>query len=229
MSLQIHIITIHPTFVDSYKSFGVIHAAKKADMVEVNTVDLREFAVDKHGSVDDAPYGGGDGMVMRPDPLAAAVKSLENPYVVLTSPGGRLWRQKDAFRYGAWERPLVFICGRFAGVDQRFIDKYVDEEISLGDFVVSGGELPTLMIVDSILRTLPGVLGNQESALNDSFSEGLEGLLEYPNYTRPREFEGMTVPEVLLSGDHARIAKWRKSEVLKKTLKLRPDLLDKSP
>lgn len=225
-SLPIHIATIHPQFIEAYFRFGVFRAAMSGGQAAIHAIDLRNFAVDKHASVDDLPYGGGDGMVMRPEPLAGAVRSLpEKPTVIMTSPGASGWTQKDAAHFAQSKSPLLFVCGRFAGVDQRFIDQYVDHEFSLGDVVVSGGELPVLMMVDSILRLLPGVLGDARSAVFDSFAEGFGGMLEHPIYTRPREFEGISVPDVLMSGDHKAIAKWRAEESRKKTERLRPDLL----
>lgn len=224
--LQIHIATIHPQFIQSYFQFGVFRSALIKKSVTCNTIDLRDFAVDRHASVDDLPYGGGDGMVMRPEPLVAAVRSVERkPLVIMTSPGARPWTQYEAKHYAKSDRPLFFVCGRFAGVDQRFIDGFVDAEYSLGDVVVSGGELPVLMMVDSVLRLIPGVLGDDASAHFDSFADGFAGGLEHPLYTRPREFEGRAVPEVLMSGDHKAIAEWRETESRQKTERLRPDLL----
>lgn len=223
-------ITVHPNFIDAYAKFGVFRNAERGK-VRIEPINLRTHAVDKHGSVDDTPFGGGDGMVLRPEPLASALQaySARPRKVFVTSPSGRAWTQADAARYAAMEDDLVFISGRFAGIDQRFLDHYVDEDISLGDFVISGGELASLTIADSILRLIPGVLGNYQSAREDSFSEELTGLLEYPLYTKPVEFEGEKVPDVLLSGDHAKISEWRNEEALKKTAKLRPDLFDKLP
>ncbi len=220
-------ISIHPQIIESYTRVGVFRAAERLG-IKTQALNLRDFAVDKHGSVDDTPFGGGDGMVLRPEPLAHALQSLSGQKrVIYTSPSGRLWRQTDAEEYAVREdEHLVFIAGRFAGIDQRFVDLYVDDEISLGDFVVSGGELPSLLIADSILRQIPGVLGNAKSATDDSFSRGMRGLLEYPLYTKPPVFEGLAVPDVLMSGDHARIVAWRKAEAEAKTRRLRPDLLE---
>ena len=218
-------ITIHPAFIEAYCRFGVFRAAEKLG-IQTHAINLRNFAVDKHGSVDDTPFGGGDGMVLRPEPLAEAVKAIQgSKKVIYTSPSGKLWKQSMAEAYAQSEVDhLVFIAGRFAGVDQRFLDRYVDEEISLGDFVVSGGELPCLLMADSILRQVPGVLGNAQSAKEDSFSGALKGLLEYPLYTKPPIFEGAQVPDVLLSGDHQKILEWRRQQTLEKTRRLRPDL-----
>ncbi len=216
--------TVHPAFIEAYAKFGVFRNAERAG-VRIEAVNLRAHAVDKHGSIDDTPFGGGDGMVLRPEPLVSALAQFTGPRkVFVTSPSGRPWTQADAARYAQGDEDLIFISGRFAGIDQRFLDKYVDEDISLGDFVISGGELATLTLADSVLRLVPGVLGNYQSAKEDSFGEDLNGLLEYPLYTKPVEFEGVKVPEVLMSGDHAKIASWRRVEALKKTERLRPDL-----
>ena len=226
MTRHFTFISIQTNFIEAYFSFGVFRAAQRIP-IEFKAISLRDFAVDKHGSIDDSPFGGSDGMVMRPEPLAQAVRSLPKPggLVLYTSPSGRPWTQADAERYAVLDRDLIFVCGRFAGVDQRFIDQFVADEVSIGDFVVSGGELPSLLIADSILRYIPGVLGNQRSAVDDSFGKGMQGMLEYPLYTKPHDFEGQKVPDVLLSGDHGRIAEWREGEALKKTHRLRPDLL----
>jgi len=225
VSRSLSFISIHPQFIEAYFRFGVFKAATRLGM-EFHSINLRSYAVDKHGSIDDSPFGGGDGMVMRVEPLVAAVRALPKPgRVIYTSPSGRLWTQKDAERYAALDEDLVFISGRFAGIDQRFIEQFVSDEVSIGDFVVSGGELPSLLIADSILRQIPGVLGNERSAPDDSFGSGMRGMLEYPLYTRPLEFEGHKVPDVLLSGDHQKIKVWREAEALQKTQRLRPDLL----
>lgn len=226
---HIHIVTVHPRIVEAYDQFGVLAAARTKGIAQVQPVDLRDYAVDRHGSVDDSPYGGGDGMVLRPEPLAAAVAALSvdgvRPKVLLTTPAGRPWVHAEAARHAASAAPIVIICGRFGGIDERFIDRYVDEEFSVGDVVLAGGELPALMMAESILRLMPGVLGHAESAAVDSFGAALDGGLEHPLYTRPPEFEGVKVPAVLLSGDHAAIAAWRRTEAQKKTRARRPDLL----
>ena len=227
--LDIRFITIHDSFTETYSNFGVFKAAKEKHHARIASLNLRDFSNDKHGTIDDKPYGGGDGMIMKPEPLAAAIQKcsseLKNPYIISTSPGGKSFQQSDTHRLRSLERPLVFVCGRFGGIDQRFIDHYVDEEFSLGDFVISGGELPTLMIADAILRTIPGVLGNDDSQHFDSFSQGTNHLLEAPSYTRPKVFEGASVPEVLMSGNHKDISSWQKSQSIMKTHINRPDLL----
>ena len=217
-------ITVHPQFIEAYAKFGVFRTAERAS-ISIQAINLREHAVDKHGSVDDTPFGGGDGMVLRPEPLVAALEPFKGPRkVFVTSPSGRPWTQADAERYAHSNEDLIFISGRFAGIDDRFVENYVDEEISLGDFVISGGELACLTLADSVLRLIPGVLGNQQSAKEDSFGTELDSLLEYPLYTKPIEFEGKKVPDVLLSDDHKKIVAWRQNEALKRTERLRPDL-----
>ena len=231
---QICFISIHPKFFDAYRQFGVFKAAEIKGLAQFVVKDLRDFAADKHGSVDGAPYGGGDGMVMRADCLEGALNHVRNMdcggirgRVIFTSPSGKPWTQKDAERLALNNEPLIFVCGRFAGVDERFIEECVDDEYSIGDVVLAGGELPVLMMVESILRLVPGVLGDKRSAVEDSFGEGVGGLLEYPSYTRPAEWRGRKVPEVLMSGNHDAIAKWRHEESLNKTKKRRPDLIKK--
>lgn len=224
--LQFSFISIHPNFLNAYTQFGVFQSARKQNLLDLNMVDLRQYAVDKHGSIDAPPYGGGDGMVMRPEPLRDAIAALpEKPHVIFTAPGAKAFTQQDAVRLSQLDKPICFIAGRFAGIDQRFLDQYVDEEFSLGDFVISGGELPVLMIADAILRLVPGVLGHAESATQDSFGDGMGGGLEYPSYTRPPVFEGQEVPAILLSGDHGAIKKWREKAAFERTKLKRPDLL----
>jgi tRNA (guanine37-N1)-methyltransferase len=231
---QISFITIHPKIIETYKSIGVLRAAETSKVAAINAFDLRDYAADKHGSIDDSPYGGGDGMVMRADCLSAALAAVcgkiknEKPVkVICTSPSGKLWNQSEAKKMAESDESLVFICGRFAGIDQRFVDECVNEEYSLGDVVYGGGELPALLMAESILRLVPGVLGHDSSASEDSFGEGLKGLLEYPSYTRPPEWKGYKVPEILLSGDHKAIREWRLMQSMKKTRERRPDLLKK--
>lgn len=220
------IVTIHPDVVHSYLRIGALRAAIDGGLAAVTVVNLRDFAVDKHASIDDAPYGGGDGMVMRPEPLAQALHSLPTRgRVLLTSPQGKIWNQRAAERFAASDEPITWIAGRFAGVDQRFVDHYVDEEWSIGDTILAGGELPALMMLESLLRLVPGVLGHKDSAATDSFGPVFAGGLEHPLYTRPAVFEGVPVPDVLLSGDHARIAHWRHHESQRRTAERRPDLL----
>ncbi|MFK7873993.1 MAG: tRNA (guanosine(37)-N1)-methyltransferase TrmD [Oligoflexales bacterium] len=225
--MKISFVSIHPQFIEAYFGFGVMRTAVDSGIVELQAVNLRDFAVDRHGTIDDRPFGGGDGMVFKPEPLAAAMNVLKPDRVVLLSPAGQLWSQKSAESMSSFEGHVVFICGRFGGVDQRFIDKYVDLEVSIGDVILSGGELPALCLADSILRLLPGVLGHPESATYDSFSQAIDGCLESPMYTRPREFEGDAVPDVLLSGHDLKITEWRQEQSRLRTQKRRPDLLKK--
>ena len=228
--MRLSFITIHPQFIQSYLDFGVFASAQKKGLLDIDVINLRDFAVDRHGTIDDRAYGGGEGMVMRPEPLAAAVRLIKHssPNCIVFYPcphGEQLNHSLVAQLSHDPEQHFVFVCGRFGGVDQRFIDTYVDRLIRLGDFVISGVELASLVIADSILRLIPEVLGNQESALNDSFAAGQAGLLEHPQYTRPVNFEGQEVPEILRSGDHKAIESWKKEESVKLTRKLRPDLL----
>jgi len=217
--LRISFLTIHPSFIESYKTFGVFSAAIKNNIAEIEVVDLRNYAIDKRGTVDDAPYGGGDGMVLRPEPVVKALEAYNKPYVVYLSPKGETWHQGLAEEFSICSSHIVFICGRFAGLDQRVIDHYVHKEISLGDFVLSGGELAALTVADSILRLKPYVLGHPDSARFDSFSKAYDRKLEHPLYTRPSSFRGHEVPAVLLSGDHEKISTWRKANrERKKTL-----------
>lgn len=226
--IKITIITLFPKQIKENLSTSIIGRAYKKGLVEYQIVDLREFGEGVHQVVDGRPYSGGPGMIFRADILAKALKSVlpkrsKNKLVLLTSASGKTFNQakaKELLNY----KELIIICGHYEGVDQRFIDKYVDEEISIGDFVLTGGELPAMVITDAVVRLIPGVLKKEEATLTESFSEN---LLEYPQYTRPENFEGLKVPEILLSGNHQEIAKWQKSQSIEKTKKLRPDLLTK--
>ena len=228
MLKQITIATIHPDFIKAYLKFGPLAKAISLNLLKVNVINLRDFAVDKHGTVDGKPYGGDDGMVLRPEPLAEAIKSTSKAHVILTSPVGSQWNGKKAAKLKEEHEHLFFICGRFSGVDERIKTLYVDEEISCGDFVLSGGELPSLLYVDTLSRIIPGALGNDASSQRDSFSEAYDGLLEQALYTKPRIFEGLEVPPVLLSGDHKKIRAWEEEERYKETKKRRKDLLKKN-
>jgi tRNA (guanine37-N1)-methyltransferase len=230
--MRIDIITIFPGFFSEALDYGIIRRARAAQLVEIKAHDLRAWTEDKHHVVDDRPFGGGDGMVLKPEPIFAAVEDLtgacaRDDYdtatrVVLLSPQGRVLTQEVAKEFASRARHLVLICGRYEGVDERVSEALVTDEISIGDYVLSGGEPAALVMVDAIVRLIPGALGSHTSAANDSFSEG---LLDYPHYTRPPEFRGMRVPEVLLSGHHAEIERWRKMQARKKTERNRPDLL----
>ncbi len=221
------IITIFPALVDSCLQDGVVARARKERRIEIEIIDLRDFTSDRHRTTDDRPFGGGEGMVMTPEPLSLAVKkarrnNLPEKQVILLSPQGRPFDQQVAAELSA-EKQLILVCGRYEGVDERFRLNYVDDEISIGDFILTGGELPALMLVDAVSRLLPGVLGCSASAANDTFSRN---LLKHPQYTRPRVFEQLPVPDVLFSGDHRKIEEFRFVESVRRTLKRRPDLLE---
>lgn len=220
------VLTLFPAMFSSPLQESILGRAIKHELLQVRTHYLRDWASGKHLTTDDSPYGGGDGMVMKPEPLSRAVADLkqQNPAakVLLMTPQGVPFKQHHA-RELATESGLIFICGRYAGFDERSRQNLVDAEFSLGDFVLTGGELPTMVMIDAISRNLPGVLGSSESAEADSFSDG---LLEYPQYTRPATFDGMAVPPVLLSGDHGKVADWRREQQLLRTLQRRPELLE---
>jgi tRNA (guanine37-N1)-methyltransferase len=225
--MNFDILTLFPDMFAGPFGESIIRRGIDKGLVDIRLHQIRNFAVDRHKTTDDAPYGGGCGMVMKVEPLAAALDLLrrERPRsrVVLTTPRGRTFDQVTAARLAA-EDGLIIICGRYEGVDERVAELYVDEELSIGDYVLSGGELAAMVITDATVRLVPGVLGNEESALTDTFSDG---LLEHPHYTRPPEFRGVAVPEVLLSGNHAAIALWRRRESLRQTWRLRPELLQR--
>lgn len=224
--MRFDLLTIFPEFFAGPFEFGIIRRAKQQGQIEVNIHDLRSFTTDKHHIVDDRPFGGDDGMVLKPEPIFRAVEAIrgtdERTAVVLLTPQGRVFRQAEAERFASNFTQLILLCGRYEGVDERVVQHLVTDEISIGDYVLTGGEIPAMVLVDAITRLLPNVLGSETSAVNDSFSTG---LLDFPNYTRPASFNGLDVPEVLLSGHHANIAKWRRQEALRKTLKMRPDLI----
>lgn len=227
--MHIDIMTLFPDFFTSIFATSILQRAIANELVQLNTVDIRDFAYDKHRIVDDYPYGGGAGMVMKPEPIGKAIEAVRqasaSARVIYMSPQGQVLTQQKAIELSALEH-LIILCGHYEGVDERVLELYVDEEISIGDFILTGGELPAAVLIDSVVRLLPGVLGSAESAAQDSFSDG---LLEHPHYTRPPEFEGQTVPEILLSGHHERIAVWRRQESLRRTWERRPDLLAKAP
>ena len=229
--LRVDIITIFPDYFREAFDYGIIRRARTAGLVNIQPHDLRAWTSDKHKMVDDRPFGGGDGMVLKPEPIFAAVESLSgarrredvapNNRVVLLSPQGKTFTQSVAREFAKCEQ-LVLICGRYEGVDERVAEALVTDEVSIGDYVLSGGEPAALVVVDALVRLIPGALGSETSATTESFSDG---LLDYPHYTRPPEFEGMSVPEVLLTGHHAEIAKWRREAAEEKTKRNRPDLL----
>jgi tRNA (guanine37-N1)-methyltransferase len=229
--LRVDIVTIFPDYFREAFDYGIVRRACAAGLVNIRAHDLRAWTTDKHHVVDDRPFGGGDGMVLKPDPIFAAVASLtganrresvpDGKRVVLLSPQGRTLTQSIAAEFAACEQ-MVLICGRYEGVDERVAEALVTDEISIGDYVLSGGEPAALVVVDATVRLLPGALGSATSATNESFSDG---MLDCPQYTRPPEFEGMRAPEVLLNGNHAEIARWRQQAAREKTKQNRPDLL----
>jgi len=227
--MRFDIITIFPELFQGVLECGIVRRARELQILDVRVINLRDFTSDKHRTVDDRPYGGGEGMVLMPGPLFEAVEFCRSQAVgsesriVLLSPQGGLWSQDLALEFATIPHAIL-ICGRYEGVDQRVVDSLVDREISIGDYILTGGEIPAMVILDSVVRLLPGALGNKESCLNESFCTG---LLDYPQYTRPAEFRGLSVPEVLLSGDHARIDRWRKERALEKTRECRPEMVKK--
>jgi len=262
--VRFDLITIFPEFFAGPLDYGIVRRAKEAGIVRIHVQDLREFTKDRHRTVDDRPFGGGEGMVLKPEPLFEAVEKLlgqsmgtatekaappAETAVVLLSAAGKLFNQATARRFAKLER-IVLICGRYEGVDERVAEHLATEEISVGDYVLSGGELPAAVVLDAVTRLLPGALGNEASAENESFTVSDEGpfghaqgqrvtsgekgspegpiaVLDYPHYTRPAEFRGWNVPEVLIGGHHAEVAKWRKQQAEAKTRRNRPDLLQK--
>ncbi len=219
--MRITIVTLFPEIFPPILNSSILGRAQKKELLEFEFVNLRDFGQGPHKTVDDKPYGGGVGMVLKADVLARALQSVGVGKVVLTSASGKTFNQPKAKELSKLDH-LVIVCGHYEGVDQRFIDNYVDEEISIGDYVLTGGELPAMVITDAIARLIPGVLEKEEAIQKESF-EG--GLLEHPQYTRPEDFEGQKVPGVLLSGNHAGIEKWKKEQSLQKTGETRPDLL----
>jgi len=223
--VRIDVFTIFPAVVEGPLSGSLLGRAIGAGLLDVRVHDLREWTQDRHRSVDDAPFGGGPGMVMKPEPFFAAVESLdpERGRVLLTSPAGRRLDQA-LVRELSSEGHLTILCGRYEGVDERVVDGLPAEEVSIGDYVLSGGELPALVLIEAVTRLIPGVIGKEESHQQDSFSSGR--LLDHPHYTRPQEFRGMPVPEVLVSGNHGEIDRWRRDAAIEKTRRNRPDLSD---
>jgi tRNA (guanine37-N1)-methyltransferase len=225
--MRYDILTLFPEFFESPFSFGILKKAKEQGLITINIHDIRNFASDKHNTVDDKPYGGGSGMVMKPEPLGDALESARmgvvKSLVILTTPQGERFSDKIAREISEYEQ-LIIICGRYEGVDERIRELYAEREISIGDYVLSGGEYAASIIIDAVSRFIPKVLGNEASPYDDSFGGG---LLEYPQYTRPENYKGKTVPETLLSGNHKEIKKWKKRESVKRTFLRRPDLLDR--
>lgn len=225
--MRCEIITIFPGICEAYFSVKIFERAIQKGILDIKIHDLRDFTTDRHRTVDDYPYGGGPGMVLKPEPLFKAVKSVKadglDTCTIMMSPQGERFDQKMALALSQEKKRLLFLCGRYEGVDERVRDALVDREISVGDYVLTGGELPALVIIDSIVRLVPEALGDDHSVVEESFSWG---ILDYPHYTRPPEYEGYEVPGVLLSGNHAQVARWRRKEALMRTLRRRPDLLE---
>ena len=227
--MRIHIITLFPEMLLGPIDHSILGRAQQRGLVDIQIHNIRDYARDRHRTTDDYPYGGGHGMVMKPEPMFRAVETLNlqpDVPIVLTSPQGRLFTQSDAARL-AIKPEMVLICGHYDGVDERVRERLVTEEVSIGDYVLTGGEIPSLVIVDAVIRLLPDVLGHSPEAVSDD--SHTSGLLQYPHYTRPYDFRSWTAPDVLLSGNHAEITRWRREQSLKRTLERRPDLLAEAP
>jgi tRNA (guanine37-N1)-methyltransferase len=224
--MKCDVLTLFPDIIKACLNESILKRARERKLLDVNLVNIRDFTSDVHRTVDDYPFGGGAGMVFKPEPIFRAMDSLkeddEHRHVVLLSPRGKIFNQKMAESFSTETGRLTFICGRYEGIDER-VKSLVDDEVSIGDYIMTGGELAALVIIDAAARLIPGVVGDEKSVEDESFTSG---LLEYPQYTRPREFRGMKVPEVLLSGNHEEIRLWRRRQALKTTMKIRPDLLE---
>ncbi len=222
--MEVNVLTIFPEAFEKSLDFSILKRAAEKGLVKFRVINIRDYAEGKHKNTDDTPYGGAGGMIMKPEPIVAALESIrdDKTRVIVTSASGKKLSQAKLEELSKCEK-VIIICGRYEGIDERVMD-YADEEISIGDYVLSGGEFAALVIAEGAVRLIPGVLGNEESAPNDSFTAG---ILDFPQYTRPREFRGKEVPEELLSGNHEMIKKWRRKKALEKTLKNRPDLLEK--
>ena len=224
--MKIDILTIFPDMFTGPFENSIIKRARESDLVHIDIHDIRDFSTNKHKKVDDYPYGGGAGMVMKPEPIFAALEHIgcnQETEIIVLSPQGRQFTQDQAAALSQKER-LILLCGHYEGIDQRVYDYFNTVEVSIGDYVLTGGEIPAMVITDAVVRLIPGSLGKEESHLNDSFQDG---LLEHPHYTRPQEYRGLEVPDVLLSGNHQEIEKWRKEKSLENTKRKRPDLLIK--
>jgi tRNA (guanine37-N1)-methyltransferase len=232
--MQFDVFTLLPEVFPPYLESSILSRARQRGLIDVRVHNIRDYTHDKHHVTDDTPYGGGGGMVMKPEPVFEAVESILGPVadrtqppavpIILLTPQGRVFTQRVAEEFARYER-IALLCGRYEGVDERIREHLVSDEISIGDYVLTGGELPALMIIDAVSRLIPGVLGDPTGAEDDSHSMG---LLEYPHYTRPPEFRGWKVPDILLSGDHAKIDKWRREQALTRTFHKRPDMLEKA-
>ena len=227
-TLRFDIVSIFPGMFESPFADSIIQRAWEEGLLDLRVHDLRDYSLNKHRKVDDTPFGGGVGMVMNVEPIARVIaaikKEVPETRTILLSPGGRPFDQEKAWELSHLPS-LTLICGRYEGVDERVRLHFVDEEISIGDYVLTGGEIPAMVLVEAISRLVPGVLGDPESVVEESFTDG---LLEYPQYTRPRDYQGFKVPEILISGDHKKIRDWQKAEAVKKTARVRPDLLKKN-
>jgi len=227
--MRIDILTLFPPMFEGPFGFGIFQRAIDNGLVEINLINIRDYTHDKHHTADDYPYGGGAGMVLKPGPVFEAVEAIktavsEAPPVILLSPQGRPFSHEIAVEL-AMKPHLVFICGHYEGIDERVAERLATDEISIGDYVLTGGEVPAMVVIDAVLRLVPGVLGSEASPAEDSHAAG---LLEYPQYTRPADFRGWKVPEVLLSGNHARIARFRREQIIRRTLERRPELLERA-
>jgi len=229
--MRIDILTLFPQVFEAQFNTGIFKRAIDNGLVNINLVNIRDYTHDKHHTADDYPYGGGAGMVMKPEPIFEAVEAIKAGLdnedrlpVILLTPQGRLFSHAIAKELSQYNH-MILICGHYEGIDERVVEHLATDTISIGDYVLTGGEIPAMVVTDAVLRLIPGVLGSEESPLDDSHATG---LLEYPQYTRPAEFRGWEVPEVLLSGNHAQIAKWRREQIIKRTLEKRPELLDKA-
>jgi tRNA (guanine37-N1)-methyltransferase len=228
--MRFDILTIFPEMFGDPLDLSILKRAQERRIIEIRIHDLRAFTTDKHQMVDDRPFGGGAGMVFKPEPVFRAVATLrqdrppESSAIVLLSPQGRVFDQREAERLARMQH-ILLICGRYEGVDERVVEHLITDEISIGDYILTGGEIPAMVLIDAVTRLLPGALGHEESAQRDSFAAG---TLDCPHYTRPADFQGMTVPQVLLSGNHHQIELWRRRKALEKTLRVRPDLLAKA-
>ncbi len=225
--MKFDVLTLFPGMFEAVLGDSIIARAEKAGIIEMNFINIRDFSTNKHKKTDDYPYSGGGGMLMTPQPIYDAYKSIENnakvkPHTIYMSPQGKTFTQQKARELAQYEH-IVILCGHYEGVDQRVLDMIVDEEISIGDFVLTGGEIPAMAVIDSVSRMLPGVLSAEENFMNESH---FSGLLEYPQYTRPEEFMGVKIPEVLLSGHHKNIEQWKREKAIETTYKKRPDLLE---
>lgn len=225
--MKYHVLTLFPEMIENGMNESIIGRARQNGLIELNIVNIRDFSVNKHNRVDDYPYGGGAGMVMEAEPVYLAYKSVVNdvsPRVIYLNPQGKVFNQSMAVELSK-EEELIFLCGHYEGIDERVLEEIVTDHISIGDYVLTGGELPSMVLMDAISRNISGVLSNEESAIAETFSDS---LLEYPQYTRPSSWRGKEVPEVLLSGHHKNIEKWRREQSLIRTLQSRPELLEKA-